>query len=118
MTHSHTPGPWYTIGKPIIHENHPCKGMIAVVADREASGRGDRYVAFAAYDEAEANARLVAAAPELLDVAKLLTRACGIQANLLSTASDAERRDFIKIIFKICDEVAAPAIAKAEGGTE
>lgn len=109
MTHSkHTPGPW------------------AVCSTNCEDVRANGYLLFAgqmplvdpvaANPEGKANARLIAAAPELLDVAKLLTRACGIQGNLLSTASDPERRELVKIIFEICNEVAAPAIAKAEGG--
>lgn len=58
---------------------------------------------------------LYKASPDLLEVATLLHKACGVQANLNSTATVAERSKFIDAIFDICNNKAWPAIAKAKG---
>jgi hypothetical protein len=55
------------------------------------------------------------ASPELLGVALSLRAICGRQANILSTASDAERRDFINRIYELVNGDANAAIAKATG---
>jgi hypothetical protein len=74
----HTPGPWEEVGLVIYGPDN------IRIADVE-SRRGD-----ATYDEAEANARLIADAPELLDALKgvlrdaegyLRTHLAGTEAN-------------------------------------
>ena len=60
-------------------------------------------------------ARLMGASPELLGVALSLRAICGRQANILSTASDAERCDFIGRIYELVNGDGNAAIAKATG---
>lgn len=66
MSATHTPGPWSTIGQ---HEVAVCAkldGFVAPICSAvEVGGRRT-------HDEAKANARLIAAAPELLAALQLL----------------------------------------------
>lgn len=48
----------------------------------------------------------------LHNVVDLLKKACGIQANLLSTATDGEKDEFISIIYSIYNEIAIPVLDK------
>ena len=56
---THTPGPWTVHGITITHESDGCEYPIASCTDTPIG-----------FEEATANARLIAAAPELLDAAK------------------------------------------------
>ena len=71
----HTPTPWYTTGKPISLETHPAKGMHAIVGDGGPDA-SDRYVAFAAYDDADINAAFI-------------VRACNSHAALVDALENA-----------------------------
>jgi hypothetical protein len=58
---------------------------------------------------------LANAAPELLAVVLFLRAICGRQANILSTASEAERRDFINRVYDLINGDGNDVIAKATG---
>lgn len=97
---AHTPGPW------TLHQ----EGSMRACDGRHDSEDGCRTIAEAeiigvARAEAEANARLIAAAPELLAALKVarcvLKVACGAEA------------PYIREAFKAID----PIIAKAEGAS-
>lgn len=92
----HTSGPW-GIYDTAAYGIHICKGGIA--GQHIASAQ--RYVGLT-QDETVANARLIAAAPDLLDALKALTEK-------LAMSGDAWR-------WKEELPQAAAAIAKAEGG--
>lgn len=62
----HTPGPWEAIGNLVRSPMHQPKGLPAGVQIADCR---DGYF-FPHTDEAKANASLIAAAPELLDVAQ------------------------------------------------
>ena len=85
---THTPGPWYKTEGLISDSN----GVhIATACDTR-------------YENAEANARLIAAAPDLLEALK------GINKRLHNMMGDIELRQM--------ERIAQQAIAKAEGGEE
>lgn len=66
---SHTPGPWrasQSVNQYDLHIAEVYHGRTAIIAD----GRGDRW-ASPDFDESGDNARLIAAAPELLAAIKL-----------------------------------------------
>ena len=93
---AHTPGPWKAalpIGNPPFVSN---EGTVVV---QKVGPIGD-------YATAEANARLIAAAPELLEALKLLQTAL----------TEHGLRD-VKKRFSLCvaDAAASEALAKAEG---
>lgn len=62
MSAKHTPGPWSTASDPCHFDS-----QTTVVA---ANGARVAEVTGSAFDEAEANARLIAAAPDLLEACK------------------------------------------------
>ena len=107
---THTPGPWTIRQK--YHVCHPlddgkrcyCHGIAA--AEGANRNTGDANVAAYAYgytpEQAEANARLIAAAPELLAAAK------GVQ-DIVDGMKDMERAWANEL------EALDAAIAKAEG---
>jgi len=65
MKTKHTPGPWYYSGGDSLAIFHPTEiGTRLAVVDQTFSGSGWQVTA---NDEWEANAKLIAAAPELLD---------------------------------------------------
>jgi hypothetical protein len=63
------------------------------------------------YDEA--TAQIITVSPELLEMAKLIRKACGVQANLNSTATQEERSRFISSVFDAMNNVGTPALMKA-----
>jgi hypothetical protein len=93
----HTPGPWTELDNTgdIIIADRPGEGMFTIASLENQSPRGD---------EKCANARLIAAAPELLEALK------GVFAELAC-------HDGARPICWTCDAVVAAraAIAKAEG---
>lgn len=105
MTTQHTPTPWkadkwatgYTISAPDSHYS-VC------------------HLAGCNNEEANANhiVKCVNAHNDLVKTAELLQKACGIQANLLSTATEEEKNEFISIIFSICNGIGLSAITKAK----
>lgn len=91
----HTPGPWDRTTRTNI------EGSSMTVIDANADGR---IIAFV-YEGDEANARLIAAAPEMLDALK--------QIEIVLNDSNAERR--MERLRSHLRGVVLPAIAKAEG---
>ena len=72
---SHTPGPWYD------WLPHGCDGGCRTIRTEEGRARGSYHGAEIAYtcgladdDEDKANARLIAAAPDLLEALKAITK--------------------------------------------
>jgi hypothetical protein len=53
----------------------------------------------------------------LLAFAKNIKHACALQANLLSTASDLERRKFIELVYAIYNDQGSVAIEKAQAAS-
>jgi hypothetical protein len=101
-THTHTQGPWYpvTIGASPDHSWAIDSELVEIARlpewpDNQA--------------EAEANARLIAAAPEML--AALESLAIG-----LSPASVDMQRENLAELCRACREIAENALAKAKGG--
>ena len=95
----HTPGPWETVGAKYIWKTGDVGGAVAIIAEPECESSNDfRPVRIASerWEEAMANARLIAAAPELLEALK-------------------ELRDFYTDNFGLPAAKANAAIAKAEG---
>lgn len=101
---AHTPGPWaVNAGEPTLvydPRNPEDESAIAVTYDVES---GDRFSWPRDADEAEANARLIAAAPELLRLFRALDEklpcdwalpsgACDVLAELRAAADAAEGR--------------------------
>lgn len=106
-TEGHTPGPWVVLScegtSPIY------RGIICTVEQSErltAVAAGDGRTAFP--DEWSANARLIAAAPDLLEALKAL-RLQALQSNVNSAANEWGREAL---------EMANDAISRAEGRTE
>jgi hypothetical protein len=65
MTDKHTPGPWY-VAKPVYGDRQICDQGLREIAD----------VGYEVGDKAmDANARLIASAPELLEACKLAQEA-------------------------------------------
>jgi hypothetical protein len=104
MTAAHTPGPWRI--EP-YRDDHPDTSYFVVGADGntvcavENQQDGGVY-----YEPCKADARLIAAAPEMLEALKLLEAAL-TQYNL----RDARKR----FSLGVADAAAGKAIAKAEG---
>lgn len=94
----HTPGPW-TLGngEVRIRTEKNEQGRSILVAECYTTGNAGRYPK---YEERKANARLIAAAPELLEALKKLLEAYKHDTSILSNL-------FIQI--------AQEAITKAEG---
>lgn len=94
MTAKHTPGPWYALrGQRNISIRHKTGDKFLPMVN-VASVRGN-FPADCPYGSSEANARLIAAAPELLDALELIA----------NTGMDARQ----------CMLTARAAIAKATG---
>ena len=106
MSAQFTPGPWFLV---VDKENRPC----VATAEPDETGYVDGYwiaecvfgvpPADDIYTSTTANARLIAAAPELLDALQRLSAQCDRMRLLGQSESDAEKN-------------AKAAIAKAEGG--
>lgn len=106
MNRQHTPGPW-TLGESWISDDHiaidaPSHGELAsVVISMEDANPGEQF------QELEANARLIAAAPELLEALDMLLRATvddDLSHGITLTEAEQEARD-----------IALAAIAKTTG---
>jgi hypothetical protein len=84
MAREHTPGPWFVFGN-----KHCVGGPLADRAPTDPAGQTTAGIAMCGMnlrwpDEAEANARLIAAAPELLEAcialqAEAAARGCGLR---------------------------------------
>lgn len=96
MKHTHTPAPWKT---------------------GEASWNEDGEVRYTLHGNSQAkkaDAQLIEAAPDLLATLKQAGDCFG-QHNLLSTATDEERREALKRFFTWWNHAAISAITKAGG---
>lgn len=104
---SYTPGPWIADGKLVHAEN----GSALYIAECQNVGVGERWSGtdYASEPHAEANARLIAAAPELLEVLE------SIEMRL--DAFNEAQRDMPADSVWVCLEKARAAIAKAKGET-
>jgi len=96
MSGSHTPGPWHIFEK----EAHKGQGILHIVEEG-----GDPYLEIATLmahkEELEANARLMAAAPEMLEALE----------DVKIWLEESKRKDLVPVLWV---EVCA-AIAKARG---
>ena len=90
----HTPGPWFTSDLFSTMVQIPARDSGFVDGEIQVFGHGG-----SSYEEAKANARLIAAAPELLEALK------AVQALALPGATHIH-------------QIVADAIAKAEGQRE
>lgn len=94
----HTPGPWMAVGAWVEHPDDEVADICVCDTMLFSQGHFNR-----SEEEECANARLIAAAPELLEALKKLMK-------------DAGGEDLVK--WKIAHEAARAAIAKATGGEE
>jgi hypothetical protein len=101
-THKHTPGPWY----PVTLDASPDHAW-AIDSELHEVARLPEWTDN--QTEAEANARLIAAAPEML--AALESLAVG-----LSPANVEMQRENLADLCRVCREIAESAIAKVKGG--
>ena len=113
---THTPGPWWT--ENLYYESHPSNTRTDILAAAKSDKHSGTKVAEASFSpevsdyhvdnrkEAEANARLIAAAPCLLAALKAI-------ADLEDTESN-EWDAVERLIPEMCN-LARAAIAKAEG---
>jgi len=98
--------------------NHQPRGYLPLNVSQVA----DHYIvldahgSFYAETYSSIDANLTAAGPELLKVVHALRKICGRQANILSTATHDERRDFISRVFDLVNGDGNAAITKATGG--
>lgn len=108
MSPQHTPGPWYIAG-PTQYLNQlrigPCIGVI-----------------YGAGKELEANASLIAAAPDLLEALKAQERHEWAKRNLESIGADVLHQAKLALVMEVertgheANAARKAAIAKAEGG--
>ena len=96
----HTPGPWVVDGDLNIYAGDPNIGLRRDVADTFGMG---------GFGSVEANARLIAAAPELLEAAQKALRIAEEWIEI-----EVERPDALESHLRELDSVRA-AIAKARG---
>lgn len=106
-TTSHTPGPWKIADD---NDNRPTGCICSAVCDTQiiAAGRVNGYT----IAEGMANARLIAAAPELLDACE---KAGSVSEGFITTATVNQLRTQLRIV----QQAAKAAITKAtqpEGG--
>jgi hypothetical protein len=107
MSATHTPGPWSYGCTDKRHKE------FAIMA--EGGKVGAVFAGFGAHfdwEQSEANARLMAASPELLAALKGLEQTLRIAAHGTGSASQADWRDFARAHADACRD----AVAKAEGG--
>jgi hypothetical protein len=104
----HTPGPWY------VEDRRPGGGVMQVQAPYQGPGSSYCVASINYWRDVEANARLIAAAPEMLDALKLASQE-------LSQYLDLQRildyREYAAGTQKKLDEITA-LIAKAEGNLD
>lgn len=95
-THKHTPGPWVAAASPSSIVGWPIIGPGGRAVASVHCRRGDTAEGQQINAEAGANARLIAAAPDLLEACKAMLEEYGG-------------------IDRVCGDMAKDAIAKAEG---
>jgi hypothetical protein len=101
-TQAHTPGPWYALGQAVNVDRAGLEGLASIAKAHQRRGTDSVPITKA---EAEANARLIAAAPDLL--AALRGVADGSLCFCGGEGEESGHRTFCT--------VARAAIAKAEG---
>ena len=110
----HTPGPW--ISESPTRDGTSVKSTAALFSTVAWCGAGSIWSSSGSYEisheEAEANARLIAAAPDLLEVAKLLLDFYNLETQLF-----VEKYGH-GITTRILGDRARAAIAKATGANE
>jgi hypothetical protein len=99
----HTPGPWKYVGR--LGFGHLVDPNVAVIYGGEGSGHAD---------DGLANARLISAAPELLNATKLLEQALVYQIRTDTANGDHEGAHLKAATLKLV----RATIAKATGGVE
>jgi len=97
---THTPGPWYHLNGDLIGAIVRERNSIIAELNIESGPQGTKPSA----NEREANARLIAAAPELLEALEYYVSLCGDTAHTVS--DEAAREMFTR---------GSAAIAKATG---
>ena len=105
----HTPGPWRIHGPTLAGSYYPTGGDTEGLYGIHLYAPGDLSICHltcvtSSYDRTLADARLIAAAPDLLRLAVLVMGADG--------GFDIQRQAFL---FRACVDAARAAIAKAEG---
>jgi len=105
----HTQGPWYHTGKEFNDVRDADDELVAVALHLRV-GQPERSV-----QEAAANARLIAAAPELLEALNQLVKAEQRAANL-SFCADTYAQESVRFQMYDAMQAAQAAIAKATGG--
>ena len=100
MTKQHTPGPWHV-------EPAPNRVHFAV--------RSDGVHVVTGWREGAANARLIAAAPDLLKVAREAAENAAIVTDLLLTPGEVTPEEMVAVITSL-GRLAREAIIKAEEG--
>ncbi|MGN6312888.1 MAG: hypothetical protein ACTHMO_03900 [Rhodanobacteraceae bacterium] len=106
QTQQHTPGPWIT-DRPYIR-SHGGNATVCEVKDGWYNRSGPQY----SQEEIQANARLIAAAPELLEALQALEPFLSTQSQMLDSASLNEGR---ASDFDVASMKARATIAKATG---
>jgi hypothetical protein len=113
MAAKHTPGPWKAapyssvVGCPVSAQPDKRKNTFVVAGVHGAAAEDDDERRL----EVEANARLIAAAPELLDLAKLFARTVVYYAGIDEKDGDDEGARLKRLALANIEAV----IAKAEG---
>lgn len=81
----HTPGPWHLDGMLVLSDGHSPRTVATVAHDQQGLRRG--------METSEANALLIAAAPDLLEACMLAMKATSIKA--FETMDDQQAHDAI-----------------------
>lgn len=93
----HTPGPWF------VYYGRPRNSRAVFVCHDDVAAGGRVAIAQAIISNEDANARLIAAAPDLLEALKALHAA-------VAASKTMEGREYVSLGIQVND-----AIAKAEG---
>jgi len=94
---THTPGPWVAMGKAVYTESdNPTREILW----------GGHNTRSASDEEKKANARLIAAAPELLEQCKLFEKCLTHLINSGDSGADLERDNLRAILDKVEGETA------------
>lgn len=104
MTAEHTPGPWEVMRK--ITETESGLEVIPIYGPPEGRQRDRRVVGTASFHDpvAEANARLIAAAPELLAMLELIVAQGGSELTRYPTGFVPEFKAARRLIAKAAQE--------------
>ncbi len=101
---THTPGPWVQKGNGIFYR------LSSGLTEKIATVHGGKF------GDPHPNACLIAAAPELLEAAKLATKLCKLITQWANAEQSASYFIMDKIVYLAQDNVQpAKAVAKAEG---